>query len=615
MLKSSTVPSLVSAFRQTLLQSLLNLVVDYYLFNCIFIRKLCKIITMSVKALLLYSHNVYSAIRLAFISFILLMSFRTQVIAQSWQWVRGAKEASAYATTTDVSGNIYVTGSFGGATTIFGTSTLNNLGLADVFLVKYDSLGNVLWARSAGGAGNDIATSAITDASGNVYITGYFDSASTTITFGSITLTNEASSALSGNMFLVKYNAGGDVVWAKSAGGLGSDEANSMATDAQGNIYIVGNFSSSFTLDTITLSAASGNSDIFIAKYDSSGRIVWAKKTTESYINNATSVCTDVAGNIYLAGYFNGSVIWGTDTVFGGGVGKTLLVKYDSSGNIIWARSSNGSVFDCANSAITDAAGNVYIAGYFNGPGLTFDTSSIFATSATGMNGLLYLVKYDSSGNVKWATGPVSSTAFGIASSIKNDALGDIYFSGAFTGPTIIFGTHTLVSEGPDPTIFLAKYNSLGNVVWAHSIVGNGADYATSLNIDHKGNLYMTGYFIDGALTFDTTTLSCSSGDSAMYLVKLDSANTTSTQFVHPNVIYALNTFPNPANGPFAIHVSTSITEEAQIIITNVIGEKVKELTATTNTDIPVQLDTPPGIYFISAITTQGTQTSKMVVW
>jgi len=131
-----------------------------------------------------------------------------------------------------------------------------------------------------------------------------------------------------------------------------------------------------------------------------------------------------------------------------------------------------------------------------------------------------------------------------------------------------------------------------------------------------------TAGFSDGGVQFTSITIDTGGTFYVVYSDSVKGNKTTVMKYGWPeqvtntsNTWSALTAFPNPSHGSFTLHVSTSITEDAQIIITNVVGEKVKELTATTNTDIPVQLDTPPGIYFISAITTQGTQTSKMVVW
>ena len=149
----------------------------------------------------------------------------------------------------DANGNTYVVGYFSSSSITFGTTTLTNSGSADMFIVKYDASGNMLWAKSAGGTSNDYAQSIAVDANGNTYVAGYFNSSS--ITFGSNTLTNAAGDY---DMFVVKYDASGNVLWAKSAGGTSDDQANSITVDANGNIYVAGSFkSASITFGATTL--------------------------------------------------------------------------------------------------------------------------------------------------------------------------------------------------------------------------------------------------------------------------------------------------------------------------------------------------------------------------
>ena len=143
------------------------------------------------------------------------------------------------------------------------TNTNNNT--FDFFIVKYDTSGNVLWVKSAGGTGNDVSNGVCTNASGNVFITGYFDSP--TITFGTTTLTNINAA---NDIFIVKYDASGNVLWAKSAGGAGSDVSSGVSIDASGNVIITGGFGSpsiSFGTALLTNTKTTVNSmDIFIAK-------------------------------------------------------------------------------------------------------------------------------------------------------------------------------------------------------------------------------------------------------------------------------------------------------------------------------------------------------------
>ncbi len=124
----------------------------------------------------------------------------TPLEAQTFEWAKqagGTRFTGGYGIALDGSANSYVVGDFSGTIT-FGTSTsLTSAGSGDVFVAKYDSAGNLAWAKSAGGTGNDVPGGIAVDGSGNSYVTGFF---SGTATFGSITLT----SAGTGDVFVAK---------------------------------------------------------------------------------------------------------------------------------------------------------------------------------------------------------------------------------------------------------------------------------------------------------------------------------------------------------------------------------------------------------------------------
>src|SRR5882672_6822469 len=159
-----------------------------------------------------------------------------------FSWARraggaGSQEASAVA--VDAAGNVLVTGYFTGTSSI-GTTNLVSSGLGDIFLAKYDPAGTFLWARQAGGSGDDYGLAVATDPSGNVYLAGAFQN---TATFSTTSLTSSRSN----DVFIAKYGAAGNLVWARRAGGNGDEEANAIAVDRAGNVYITGAFDDNAT--------------------------------------------------------------------------------------------------------------------------------------------------------------------------------------------------------------------------------------------------------------------------------------------------------------------------------------------------------------------------------
>ncbi len=183
----------------------------------------------------------------------------------------GAAEDVGKAIRVDSSGNAYLTGYLKSSTANFDTTALQSDGV-NTFAVKLNNAdGSVAWAKSLGSSGEEYGNGIALDGSGNVYVAGYFTSA--TWTLGTTTLTkNDTTSA---DVFTLKLSGTtGDVAWAKSFGGNNFDSAYGIAVDNAGNSYITGEFySSSLTLGNRTLTSA-GASDFFVTKLDAQNPIV-----------------------------------------------------------------------------------------------------------------------------------------------------------------------------------------------------------------------------------------------------------------------------------------------------------------------------------------------------
>ena len=362
---------------------------------------------------------------------------------------------------TDAGGNVLVTGPFESSSISFGTTTLTNAGAgaSDIFVVKYDANGNILWAKSAGGTFSDGGDGISTDAGGNVLVTGDFYSPS--ISFGTTTLTNADTSGNTPDIFVVKYDANGNVIWAKSAGGTSYDWGNGISTDAGGNVLVTGYFiSPSISFGTTTLTSA-GNADIFVVKYDANGNVLWAKSAGGTFEDVGYGMSTDAGGNVLVTGYFaSTSISFGTTTLTNAMTNSTndiFVVKYDANGNVLWAKSAGGTSHDIAYGISTDAGGNVLLTGDFYSPSISFGTTTL--TSAGPGVSDVFVVKYDANGNVLWAksAGGISTD---IGYGISTDASGNVLVTGYFNSPSISFGTTTLTNSG-GADVFVVKLGSV----------------------------------------------------------------------------------------------------------------------------------------------------------
>lgn len=378
-------------------------------------------------------------------------------------WARsgtGQNSDVVFCTSVDPSGNVLVAGGFYSPTITFGTTTLNNLGWGTIFLVKYDAMGNLLWARNAGANGSlCIPNSVATDKLGNCYITGTFDYSS--ITLGSITLINTTPFSGSLDLFLAKYDSNGNVLWAKNPSGTLNETGRSVSTDTLNNIYLSGDFKSPkliFGTDTLLNSDAAGNfSDIFVAKYDSSGNVLWLRNTGDPNSDEIVqSGATTTAGQTFCTGTFNASFTFGQSTLTNNGNTEMYVLKYDASGNPLWAKNAIGLTLDYGCAMAVDLWGNCYVTGFFTGPTIDFGTSSLINTDPNNNTADLFLVAYDSLGNNLWAKG-MEGISNDYSQGIAVDYLQNIYVTGTFNSPTAIFDTDTLTKIGTSSDIFLAK--------------------------------------------------------------------------------------------------------------------------------------------------------------
>ena len=432
------------------------------------------------------------------------------------QWAKSAGVSGNQYTQSvvvDNNDNVIVTGYFMSPSISFGTYNLTNfnVGEAHVFIVKYDSAGNVLWAKSTGDSDIGYVLSCTVDATGNIYICGFFKS--NTLTIGPYVLTNDYAGTY-GKLFYAKYDASGNVVWAKNSINTNRSNAmNAICSDKLGNIYATGHYQdASITLGTVTLTNSSDTyQDVFLLKMDASGNTIWAKSFGGSNHDVGNSVAVDQEGNVFVTGNFRSPSIKLESTVLTNILSPSndiFTAKYNSAGNLLWAKSAGSTSNDYATSVTVDNLGNPYIGGYYTGDPFTIGNFNLKLSSPTTLD--LFIAKYSKNGNVEWAktASKVSKTA-SVINSVYADNKSNVYATGSFSGATIFFDTITLKPDFPNNTnnIFLVKYDSLGIEIWAKCYAGLGFSEGKSVFADKKRNVYLTGSFASETIKFDTITL------------------------------------------------------------------------------------------------------------
>jgi len=476
---------------------------------------------------------------------------------------------------SDDFGNVYVTGWFGhgdtsisfGAYTIYGTDTNQNF-----FLAKYDSIGNILWAKSAWQTGVIESWGIATDASGNVFVTGYFWGDS--IAFDSDTLINPSNYWSS--LFLVKYDSTGNVMWAKNPWGstFVSSESFSAATDIYGNVYITGYYTSPNIIFGSYILTNAGSLDLFITKYDSAGNVLWAKSAGGMGSDRSYSVTCDVSGNPSITGSFGYPyIVFDTDTLFSINTLTDFIAKYDTSGNLLWAKNGKApSGNDLGTGVTSHATNNVYMTGYFTGPYIAFDNDTLYYTQSWMVYNS-FLVKFDSSGNVLWAKSFVGGYAFNMVSDLTDNVFLSGTMRNNLTGfisDSITFDTITLqLGLFVDP-MFLVKYDSSGHALWA-LILPSGGDDNNGIALGTNENIYIGGDYIDAVpFIFGNDTL-IGTGIEDVFVAKLGFASTVGISEIIQQAELFL--YPNPFNE--MLQIRNKKNEPSEIILYDMASRKL----------------------------------------
>ncbi|MES2590943.1 MAG: ELWxxDGT repeat protein [Bacteroidota bacterium] len=538
----------------------------------------------------------------------------SDVSAQNLSWVKGAGGLGFDGGTsicTDVSCNVYTTGYFENTVDFdpgTGVFNLTSFGSTDIFVLKTDASGNFVWAKSIGGAGGDGGNLLCLDASGNILITGDF-SATTDFDPG-VGLSN-LTSVDQRDVFILKLNSSGDFVWVKSIGGTGNDQGASVAVDASGNILITGIFYNTVDFDPgsgVNNITSTGQADFYIAKLDASGNLLWVKTVGGTNNEYGYSIATDAAGGVFLTGVFFGLT---TDFDPGAGVfnltstntsGNIFILKLDSSGNWVWAKSFGASGYDLGLSIAIDASSNVYTTGWYENT-VDFDPGSgVFNLTSNGSLDV-FISKLDASGNFVWAKS-IGGSSSDQGADIVIDPSGDVYTIGGFTDLNADFDPGSSIvslSAAGGSDIFVSKLDDAGNFLWAKALSGTGFENASGVATDISGNIYLTGSF-EQTVDFDPNAgvVNINAiGVSDIFLLKMSSCTTT-----QPGPISGNNSV-NP--GDSETYSVASVTGATSYIWTL---PSVWSGSSTTNS-ITVVTGTAGGTLSVSAVNTCGTSISS----
>ncbi len=435
-------------------------------------------------------------------------------------------DASSKSVALDKDSNVYVAGSFKGTVDLDpsenGISNIESAGFGDLFIAKYTKDGVFVWGKRIGGEQKDEANDIHLDASGNVYVTGYFED---TVDFDpGVRVANLYSDYnqiyIYRSAFVLKLDADGNHVWAHkighertaNSGATTTVYGYSIATDSKNNVLVAGNFNGDVDFDPsdetrriVSNTSSSAVLNGFVAKYDASGGFVWAKSLGSSNGATVSGLAVNSLGEIIVTGNFRDSTDFDPDSNATSKLTSTSQFSYDvyvwslsANGIYRWAKGFGGTEDDFSSAIALDNQDNIYTTGNFRGD-IHFDPSpNSDSISSVQNSGDVFVSKLTSGGEYVWAKsfgGWNTDAAYDIAVDSKQQ----VYTMGYFIDSVDFDPGPNKALLGGYKAVFVSQLNENGDYLNAYQIDNNGTFLSNSggLAVDNAGNVVVTHDLID----------------------------------------------------------------------------------------------------------------------
>lgn len=525
----------------------------------------------------------------------------SNIHAQTWAKSLGSTNIDqVHRLTIDAGGNSYVAGFFSGTIPLGNSTVISSGGLRDILLARYGSDGTLLWAKGIGGVGEDQARDIAIDLSGNIYVIGDFAGFVDFDPSIGISIKNSQGSS---DVFIAKFDANGNFDWAESIEGTGTDFGYNLEIGTNNELYVSGTFTGNlnFTNSQTTDDLATTQSAAFLAKYTNSGGFLWSKKIESTADIIIKDMTVDGADNLYCTGIYKADTDFDPDsntikTLSLSGNTDAFLAKYSNSGALDWARSIHGINIEEGETVKIAPDGNILIGGHFiNSIDLNPSNTNNFITS-TGQRDA-FIANYTPAGTFRWGKS-FGGTGNEYGYSLDVDNQGRIFFGGIFQGTIDINpdpnATANLTSSA-DSDIYIAKFDSVGNYLWATSAGGSNGDLAQSIAVNTNEQVFMSGWF-QGFAQIGNTTLN-SAGDRDIFVAKIDLSTITNVNKITNLIDVKIS--PNPFNTFINIEgLATQKTTE--IRLTNMLGQTVFSSIIQSNTTIELPNHLSQGLYILN---------------
>ncbi|MDI1444064.1 hypothetical protein [Polyangium sp. 6x1] len=357
------------------------------------------------------------------------------VWSKFFQYPSGTRSSSGF--TRDGAGHVILTGSFQGGIDL-GAGPMVSAGGNDIYVGKFDGAGNLIWGRRFGGTGHDFGGSVVTDAAGNIFLSGPYDG---TLDFGAGPMTSTGFR----DVYLVKLDPNGNTLWSRSYGNAGNNSGMGLVVDGAGSVH--GSFTFSGTLNIGGTSYVSaGKYDLLLLNVDTNGNVLWSRRVGGTGDEGGGPQAIDAAGNVYYSGSFENTVDFGGGPLVSAGRTDSFLFKLDASGNHVFSKRHGDAGLQSGGDVNLDQAGNVILSGSWNG------TMDFGGGPVTVSDTNVFVVNLDSSGNHL----STRHYGFGSASDLSVHPSGNVVMTGNHVN-LLDFGGGSL-PPSQKPRGFLASF-------------------------------------------------------------------------------------------------------------------------------------------------------------
>jgi Secretion system C-terminal sorting domain len=478
-------------------------------------------------------------------------------------------------------GKSYFAGAFGD-TIGFAGQTLDANGKRGLFLNEYNGQGDLVWSKLIATGQNFFGFQTIVERGGDLFLLG-----------GSAEIYVGNDSMIGNNLFLIKIDTAGNVVWDRIYGpGSASMFFADAAPDGNGGLYLCGRMRGTIVFGSTTVSAP--RTQVLLAHIDGSGNALWAKASTD--LGHPTpcrgnAIALSASGNLLVSGFYSDSLVFdshaiGDPNYVNHTKSEMWLGAFDVSGNNLWLKGQTTSSvvslssFDVAYGLATDAANNIYLSGAIS------DTTDFFGMPFIAGAAEPTLAKFDANGSLLWAqrctqTGSVEQGGLGVFTQVHVNSQQEPIVTGWVNDSLSLGGQ--LFPQARSADFCKVHFDGLGGLVDFHTYGGELYETSYASDLDADDNLYIAGAFSTKSLTpvpgstLQNASLSPTDTLDDALLLKICNNEIVVTTPAE-NQPFSCKVFPNPTAGDFGMRW-TALQQNAHLEISDVVGKIILQQT------------------------------------